>query len=177
LPPPAVGGLLRQSLKTTPWPLLALVTGILLACGAIFLTFLKLPGGVPIFLAAAASLGAGLLGLMLAARDRDLKETESAPAEAHVYREFDCAIDPHYIERIAQAVTALDEQIHGSHWEADWDTCREHLAKAEICLRQGDLVCAFREKCRAMLLLMEAVQRQRGKEESFKPLWDRMSDT
>ena len=30
---------------------------------------------------------------------------------------------------------------------------------------------AFREECRAMLVLMEAVHRYRGKNEDFKPLW------
>ena len=32
---------------------------------------------------------------------------------------------------------------------------------------------AFRAQCRAMLVLMEAVHRYRGKNEGFKPVWDR----
>jgi len=168
-------GALRQSLKQTPWPLLALMLGILLACAAIFLTFLQLPGGVPAFLIAAASLGAGLLGLMLA-RDKEWKESGQTPAAPRVYREFSCAIDRHYVDRIAQAVVALEGQIRDSQWDADWETCRRQLEQSAACVARDDLVGAFSENCRAMLLLMEAVQRQRGKEEAFKPLWDRMAD-
>jgi hypothetical protein len=149
----------------------------LFAIGAVWLAIPGVYGKLPValFIAAALSLVAGLLGLMVhGLREKDQAITPSA--KPNVYRKTSCSVDGHYVERLGQAIGALQEQIEGSHWEADWDGCRRHLQLADQCASGGDMVSAFREKCRAMLLLMEAVHRQRGKSEEFKPLWDRVVD-
>ena len=40
-------------------------------------------------------------------------------------------------------------------------------------LARSDLPGAFREYCRAMRTITEALQRQRQKEEVFQPIWDK----
>lgn len=167
----------RQTLRQTPWPFLALILGIVFACGAIVLTFFDLPGGVPVFLLSATSLAVGLMGLMIhSAREQEQIRAGETAVKLNVYRAMSCLIDRHAVERIAQGVASLEEQIRANHWDADWDTCHTHQEQAEQCRSRLDLVAAFAENCRAMLILMQAIQRQRGKEEAFKPLWDRVME-
>ena len=68
---------------------------------------------------------------------------------------------------------SLDERIKEKNWHINRDVCQDHRAQGRVCLDQGDLPGAFREDCRAMLLLMEAISKHRNKEESFKPVWDK----
>ncbi|HEY7428334.1 MAG TPA: hypothetical protein VH682_29145, partial [Gemmataceae bacterium] len=60
------------------------------------------------------------------------------------------------------------------HLMPDWNAYEEHSTAAEGLLQQGDLPGAFREYCRAMLPLTQALHKQRHKEEKFQPIfWDR----
>lgn len=161
--------------KKIPWALLLLLVGIALAMIAIYLTAYEKPGEIPTFIGAAVALLSGLAGLMIqnVGERRPPAEEPPAPRAPQIYRSTSCVIDPATLHRLVQAVQTLEERIRERHWEADWDACRAHIEQGRRSQEQGDLRAAFREQCRAMLAFMEAVSRQRKKEESFKPLWDR----
>jgi protein phosphatase len=156
------------------WPFALLFLGIALSFLAITLSvheFSEL-GRVP-FLLATAALIAGLVGLIVQAR----QEKTQSPEETYiprtkVYRQTPCPIDHALVERMGHAVTELDERVREKAWQADWQKCHSERAQAEERRQRGDYLEAFRGYCRAMMILMESVRQQRAKEEIFKPLWD-----
>ena len=70
--------------------------------------------------------------------------------------------------------TASSAWGQGGHqgWQADWEKSKAERELAEENRERGEYLEAFRGYCRAMIILMNAVQQQRAKEEMFKPLWD-----
>ena len=174
-PQPSMATKLRPLLKRLPWPLILLFLGIALAVVAIYLTAYEKPGELVTFIAAAIALLSGIAGLMIHG-DTESQETPAAqprPAGPRVYREAICAIELPVFQRLAQAVETLEERIKEKNWEVDQTVCREYVEESKRLKKQGDLPGAFRAECRAMLMLMEAISKQRNKEESFKPIWDK----
>jgi protein phosphatase len=178
-PDPSANGVARaQAASWQDWlppPLPALFAGILLALAAIALTILDWQGGMPTFLLAAVAIVVGLVGLLVQAHQerRDFTEVPQPTAQAKIHRQAPCDIELELLQRLARAETVLEERIREKNWQADWDACRKHHDLAERYLSDGDLADAFREFCRAMRPLTEALQRQRNKEEVFQPVWDK----
>jgi serine/threonine protein phosphatase PrpC len=158
------------------WPLIMLFLGIVLAMVAIYLTAFEKSGDLLTFVLAAVTLLSGLAGLMIQ-NSRETTEPPrqepDQPAVPRIYRQTSCAIEAAVIQRLVQAVETLEERIKEKNWQVNREACQEHRDKGLRLQKQGDLPGAFREDCRAMLLLMEAINKQRVKEESFKPLWDK----
>ncbi len=155
------------------WPFASLLLGIFLGMGAVALTFHELPGKIPTFLLATLALGAGLVGLLL----QNLQEKRRPVAETFVprlkvYKQIPCAIDRPFVLRLAQAVADLESRVRENNWQADWPACQARRDLGERRLQEDNCLEAFRAQCQAMTILMDAVQKQRGKEESFKPLWE-----
>jgi PPM family protein phosphatase len=169
-----------QFLRQLPWPFWSLILGIVLAIGAVMLTYLQWPGGMPFFLLASAALIAGMAGLMIHnARDKELPaevKEDLPPSKPRVHRKTPCAIDRHLTDKLAQAMASMEEQIRGHGWEADWNAFRKHAELADARLDGGNLEDAFRERCRALIVLMRAFQKHRAKSEAFKPIWDKVHD-
>jgi serine/threonine protein phosphatase PrpC len=164
--------------RRIPWPFTALFLGIVFSIAALALTYYSLPGGIPTFLFAAVALISGLVGLMILnaqEKKRTALEAENPP-RTHIYRQADCKVDEAVLQKASHAVANLEEQIRERHWQADWDASRHHLQLSDQARAVGDLPQAYREQCRAMQILMEAVQRQRAKEEVFRPLWDKVPE-
>jgi protein phosphatase len=159
-----------------PPPLLALLLGVVLALGAVVLTYFNQAGGLPVFLLAALALGVGLVGLLVQAREERRQAGMPKPPPAKVHRQAHCGIEMPLLHKLARAETLLQERLRDRNWEADWDDCRKHHDLAERHLNEGDLADAFREYCRAMRPLTEALHRQRSKEEVFQPVWDKRSE-
>jgi protein phosphatase len=159
-----------------PPPLGALLAGVILALGAVVLTYFHLPGGLPVFLLAAAALAVGMVGLVVQAREERRLAGVPKPPPAKVHRQADCGIEMPLLHRLARAEALLQERLRDRNWDADWAVCRTHHDQAERSVREGDLPDAFREYCRAMRPLTEALQRQRSKEEVFQPVWDKRAD-
>jgi PPM family protein phosphatase len=157
-----------------PWPLASLLIGIVLALGAIGLTYGKLSGGTTVFLLAAVAIGAGLVGLFLQSRaESSAMADDGAPTSVKVHRRISCAIDQSLVKKLAYAESLLAERIRERKWTADWEEAKRHHDLAERQLKAGVLADSFREYCLAMRPLSEAVQRQRHKEEVFQPVWDK----
>jgi serine/threonine protein phosphatase PrpC len=170
---PPLAEALGHKLKRV-WPFALLFLGIALSSLAITLTFHELPdlGKVP-FLLATAALIAGLVGLIVQTRQEKARNPlETYIPRTKIYRQTPCPIDHGLVERMAHAVTELDERVREKNWQADWDKCKAERELAEENRERGDYLEAFRGFCRAMMTLMNAVQQQRAKEEMFRPLWD-----
>jgi protein phosphatase len=170
-----VSCLLSHGYRRVSWPLLLLFVGISMAVIAIYLTaFEKKPGDLYAFVVSAIALLSGLAGLMIQnTREINASPPDVKPPGPRVYRETACGIELPVVKRVSHAVESLEERIKEKDWLVNRAGCQDYKGKAQLLEQQGDLSGAFREDCRAMLLLMEAVNKQRNKEESFRPLWDK----
>jgi protein phosphatase len=157
-----------------PWAFLLLGGGILLAVLAVALTYNEARGGFPVFILAGLVLFTGLIGLMVQNfRERRSPIAPAGPREAPIYRQAPCAIDTPLLQKLAQATRSLEQNIHEKGWQVDSAPYHVQLDRAQLANEQSRVRDAFTAQCRALLVLMQAVHQQRGREESFKPLWDR----
>jgi protein phosphatase len=159
-----------------PPPLGALVAGVVLALGAVVLTHFNLPGALPAFLLAALALVVGIVGLLLQAREERRQAALPKPPRPKAHRDGPCAIEMPLLHKLARAEAVLEGRLREHNWDADWAVCRQHHELAQRFLKEGDRAAAFREYCRAMRPLTEAMHRQRNKEEIFQPVWDKAAD-
>jgi len=160
------------------WPFASLLLGIFLGMGAVALTYHELAGRIPTFILATLALGAGLVGLLLQnLHEKRQPEVETYTPRTKVYKQVPCAIDRPFVVNLNQAVADLEAQVREKSWQVDWKAFAAQRQLAEQHLEEDNLLEAFRAQCQAMTILMEAVQKQRGKEESFKPLWESKQKT
>jgi serine/threonine protein phosphatase PrpC len=159
-----------------PWALLSLLFGILLAIGAIYLAYENMGGEIPVFLLSAACLLAGMIGLMV----HTAKETKKTEAQAEndsrplrVYRQTSCVIDQPLIQSLRQTLTSLETRLRDVSWELDWDRYHKLFNRGQELSDRNQFPDSYREYCRAMILLLDAVGFHRNKEEVFRPHWDR----
>ena len=158
-----------------PWWLLSLVLGTMLTGMASALQWLQLPGGLFVFLTAAAAIMAGFVGLGLHYRREQEHEVEpDVLAKPRIHRSANCRVEQPLLDKLARAVEAMRLRAGERQWEIDQVYYDEHHAQAETFLAQGDLTGSFREYCRAMMPLTQALQKQRNKEEVFQPVWDKV---
>jgi hypothetical protein len=161
-------------LKALPWALLAMALAILLGGFAVYLSATEKPGDFIAFVFAGLLLFGGLIGMML----QNLHERNAPPEsmetrKLHVYRQIPCPIDQELLDRLGQAMTSLLQRVRDHQWEFDEATYRGHVERGQEHKDKKAWLDAFREHCRAMMILMEAIQQHRGKEEAFRPLWDK----
>lgn len=167
-PPP------RSWLLRIPWPHLTLVAGTFIAATATTLHAFHVPGSLVVFVLAVLAIGAGLAGLLLhVQRERATPVNPDKPQPPRVHRRTSCAVEAPLLDRLSRAMKSLRLRADERKWDLDWAVYEAHQAQAEEQVRAGDLAGAYREYCRAMLPLTQALNRQRNKEEEFKPMWDR----
>jgi PPM family protein phosphatase len=158
-----------------PWPVAALLLGVVLAAGAGLLTNYSIyPLNLAVFLLAGLAIVAGLMGLQASfnqEKRRLSNEPESPPLQ--IYRQASCRLDQALLEDLTRFLRASQQQIQEKQWHADWPAYQLHLEAAEKFASQGNLAEAFREYCRAVHLLAETVQRHRPQGEVFQPVWDK----
>ena len=164
-----------------PWAFVSLVLGIILAGFAIYLAqgedTPKLFGWSAefvVFVIAGVLLVGGLIGLMVQnLRETAPAATDPAPRVAPIYRKIPCAIDEALVDRLDEAMATLNQKVTDGHLEFDHASYEQHRERAKQARSSKDWLEGFRESCRAMLILMEVAQKSRGKEESFRPSWDK----
>jgi protein phosphatase len=174
--PPGSARKPRALWSRVPWWAFSFVLGMLLVMAAIDLAVQnsRTLAGWTFFLAATAIV-AGVVGVLL----HYLRECRQSAAEGEerpalrIHRQSPCRIEPALLERLTKAVQTLRQHADEKRWMPDWKTYEEHSLAAEDLLQHGDLPGAFREYCRAMLPLTRALHKQRNKEESFQPVWER----
>ncbi len=167
---------LRERFQRVPWAILLLSLGILLAGVAIYLVYANLPFALNLttFILAGLSLLVGVSILMVQnLRENQAEGKTEAPRRLQIYRQTPCGIDKALTDRLDEAVVDLQQRIRDNRWQVDERANKKFLEIGRQAQADGDLMEAFRARCHAMLVQMEAIHQQRGKEESFKPLWDR----
>jgi protein phosphatase len=166
----------RRPWSALPWWPFALLTGTLLAVLAIVLQYHQWPATAGFtFVLGSAAIVAGLAGLFLHYHRERQRVTveEDEPAAPRIHRQTTCRVEPALLDRLIRAVRTLHQFAADKQWAMDWKSYEECAAAAESLLQKGDLVGAFREYCRALMPLTSALNKQRNKEESFQPLWDK----
>jgi protein phosphatase len=161
--------------RNFPWPILALFMGVFLAGGAVAALFAGLSVlGVLVAVLATAALVAGLVGLWrYQQREQKRLATQTHRPRLKTYRQTNCSVERPLLDKIARAAAALAERARDRHWNPDWPVHDHHQHLAKQSLGRGDLPGTFREYCRAVRTLTEALIRQRNKEEVFQPVWDK----
>jgi protein phosphatase len=160
-------------LGRTPWAFVLLPLGILFAIGAVVLVIMDMTMEplIAFILASLAILG-GIVMLMVQSFRETRKITdEPEPRNLQVYRKTPCPLDAAIYEKLVQSAKTLESTIAERMWEYDARTYQNLVQQAAQYFNQQKYRDAFREQCRAMLVLMEAVHAYRGKNEDFKPLW------
>ncbi len=157
-----------------PWWLAVLVAGTVLAGTAAVLAARQVAGGSLAFLAAAVCIVAGLVGLLQHYRSEQTEPEEEEAPRPRINRRASCRIEQPLVDRLARAVKTLAQRAEEAHWSPDWPIYRRHFDEAEQLLAKKDYPAAFREYCRAIPPLTEALGKHRQKEESFQPVWDKV---
>jgi protein phosphatase len=159
-----------------PWPIAALFLGVVLAGAAVLALSASNTGlGILSSVLAALALVAGVIGLWLHhQREQQRLATDGGHRpRLKVYRHTKCNIERPLLEKISRAATALAQRAREKQWNPEWPHYERHHRQAQAAQARGDAPGAFREYCRAIRVLTEALQRQRNKEEVFQPIWDR----
>jgi hypothetical protein len=129
-----------------------------------------------LFLIATGVVAAALVGLIVhlqREKQRRAKDVDYPPPQ--IYRSSSCLIERPLLDKLIKAAQSVKEHAVEKQWDVDWDGFHQQQEFAQGLLNQGDPSAAFREYCRAMRLLLEALHRQRNKEEIFQPVWDKNS--
>jgi PPM family protein phosphatase len=161
-------------LSRVPWAFVQLALGIALAGFAIVLAMVDQGGAMIAFIVAGFALIGGIVTLML----QNIRETHNMrrkPEERvlQVYRQAVCTFDAPLYERVMHASTTLEEDIRQKQWMYDAKGYHERAKNAAVLYKLERYREAFREQCRAMMLLMDTIHLYRDKHEGFKPVWDR----
>jgi hypothetical protein len=166
--------LMMYRLGRVPWAFVLLMMGIGVAGIAIVLAVMEQPNAIFAFVLAVAMLLGGIVSLMV----QNFREGRKVVAEEteeerplHVYRQTPCPLDEAMYNRLVGGAESLLDNIKEKDWQYETRAYQERLHKATGYAKQRRFREAFREQCRAMLVLMEAVHRYRGKNEDFKPGW------
>jgi protein phosphatase len=123
---------------------------------------------------AAVGLLAGLVGLgIYYLREKRPDRPKLGSGKLTVYRECPCPIEGPLVDRIVNAEANLKHWTQMHNWEADWRTNQQHSELAKRHFDSGDLVSAFREYCRALRPFAEALQRERPRDDTSQPVWER----
>ena len=166
---------LWDAVKDWPWSFIALVLGILFAGLALVLSATTESGGeVVAFVLAGILLFAGLAGLMISSfRERKAPQPPTEPRKLHIYRNIPCAIDEPLVDRLDAAIASLQHHIAESGWTYDEARFQRHFELGTEQRAKSAWPEAFAERCRAMMTLMETLEKHRNKEEAFRPNWDK----
>ncbi|MBI3823641.1 MAG: serine/threonine-protein phosphatase [Planctomycetes bacterium] len=168
--------LLKYYLGKLPWaPLLAfllLTVGILMGILATVLAAVQHGAYLYAFIVAGLALLSGIV-LLMVQNFRETRKLNNEPEERplQVYRQTPCPLDAAIYEKLLQSATALEANIKEKLWQYDVKAYQDLAKQAAQHHQQHHYRDAFRQQCRAMLVLMEAVHAYRGKNEDFKPLW------
>jgi len=162
-------------LGRVPWAFMLLALGIALACFAVVLQMVDQGSSAMIaFIVAGFTLIGGIVTLMV----QNIRETHRVSNKSdervlQVYRQAACSFDAAMCEKVMHASKMLEEDIIQKQWMYDVKAYQERVKNAGLLYKLQRFREAFREECRAMMLLMDTIHLYRDKHEGFKPVWDR----
>lgn len=167
----------KSFLGKIPWPMWLLLLGILLALGFVVASMAAWKGGVLLFACSLLSMVAGMIGLIMQTRKRpEQSDSESTPAtKANIHRQYPIRIDQSLVDRWKNLTLQIKEQLEAREWKTEWTQYKKHVDEATRCMIDSDYLVAFRSFSRALHVLSRSFNKNRPKEESFKPKWDNNS--
>jgi hypothetical protein len=71
------------------------------------------------------------------------------------------------VQRIHKVLTGIESHLKEKNWDVSWDEYLLMLGRGDEAAQRQDQAEAFRQYCRAMSLLAEAVQRHRSRGETL----------
>ncbi|MCZ2344456.1 MAG: protein phosphatase 2C domain-containing protein [Bacteroidales bacterium] len=159
--------------KMVPWPLSALGGAVLCAGFSVSLRLLEFPGSILFFLIAACLIIAGLIGLILQARESsELTENpDDSPLELRLYRDYPFVLDGNAVSRLTVFETKLQQEVNQQSVAVDWAVHERYVAEVEAHASKGEWAAAFRARCLAVQTLAIPFNKHRQKDEAFKPNW------
>ena len=159
--------------RLVPWPIIVLIAGFLFAIGAVMQATDK-SGGSAFLTLASLFIIAGFVGLILHAKKQRAEERKEPAVlrKLNVYRDYNCKIERPLVEKLLKLGSHLKEQLEGRPFAVDWSSYKKHNEAALRYLQEVDLLAAFREQCRALLGLAQTFNKNRPREEGFKPKYE-----
>jgi protein phosphatase len=160
--------------RKVPWPISILLVGFFLAVLFVVFAAAGWPGAGMILATAAIAIAFGVVGLFLHARQPEpaMPLVPDEPTRASVYRQYPVRIDAALVEHMRTATLQLKEQLEAKELAVDWAGYKTQADSAARMTAEGDLVTAFRHHCRALAKLAGPFNKQRPKEEGFRPKWE-----
>ena len=164
--------------RVLPWPFLVLAVGAVTAAASVGL---QVEGyrslALPAFALATGTIFAGLFGLYLHIRRKhDLQETTQHASlnELHLYRDYAFDIGAATVEKFTTLGVALktvaSERPEVSE-DVDWVAYEKFNAAAAEMTAKADWINAFAARFLAVMALASALNRNRNKDEFFRPNW------
>jgi protein phosphatase len=164
---PAQAAKKRKWYRMIPWPFTTLGIGLISAAAAALLTINEHRTlGFALFPVAAVFVLVGFLGLFLFS-NQEKKRLAAIPinGKPRFYRRSPCKVEPSLVQRIHKVLTGIEKHLKEKNWEVNWDAYLVMVGRGDEASERHDQAEAFRQYCRAMSLLAEAVQRHRARGE------------
>ena len=160
--------------RLVPWPLSILMIGFLFAIGAVAMAVSGVPGSSFMGVLGVLAVVGGMVGLVIHAKKQkaDNDREPDLPRRLNIYRDYACKIERPLVDKLLKMGAHLREQLEGRPFTVDWASYKKYNEAAQQCLKEGDLLSSFREQCRALLGLAQVFNRNRPREEGFKPRWE-----
>lgn len=172
----ALGRLSRAIGKRVPWPISVLFLGLLLAIGFVLMATNGAPKAASalLFAVSVLAIAVGMVGLIVFARRQKDEPTVApqAPTRASIYRQYPIRIDAAITEKWTTAAIQLKEQLEAREWAVDWAAYKALSDASAKAAQDGDSMLAFRCQCRALQKLATPFNKNRPKEEGFRPKWE-----
>jgi PPM family protein phosphatase len=174
------GGRFRQFLqdwnRRVPWSYTLLGLGIAFVVGAVLLRVNDLLWQ-PLFAAAALLIVAGIVGLVLHIQKGpgSTDDTIGGGADGedlNVYKGYSFEVGSTLLNRMGQLEEMLKTELKGRDAAIDWPAYQRLADEAVGRGAKAEYVSAFRARCLAVQQLATVYNRDRSKEEEFKPNWD-----
>ena len=164
--------------RVLPWPFLVLAVGAVTAAASVVLQvkdFRVL--ALPAFAVATATIFAGLVGLYLHIRRKhELHETKQHTSlnELHLYRDYAFDIGAATVEKfttLGDALVTVCRERAEVGGDIDWPAYEKFTAAAADATAKADWINAFAARFQAVIALGAALNRNRNKDEFFRPNW------
>ena len=164
--------------RLVPWPLSVLMAGFLFAVGAVVCHLTETWGSSLLVVLAALSILGGLVGLFVLAKKQraEANNEPEPPRRQNIYREYSCKIERMLVDKLLLMGIHLKEKLEGRPFSVDWPSYKNNNDAAQRYLQEGDLLASFREQCRALLGLAATFNKNRPREEGFRPKFETTAD-
>jgi PPM family protein phosphatase len=154
-----------------PFPFLFLGLGSFATLASVWMQSNEIPGAVGLFGVAVLFVIVGLYYLFgyLKKSSQMSDSANQKSQELRVYRMYRYELTKELHDKIAASESAMKEILKDSEVKLDWVAYQRQSDEATAMANKNEFVAAFRQRCKAFKMLSAAFNRERNKDESFKP--------